>query len=149
MNCLQTLIQTDSVEGFWNSPEISLTLGLPHAVNMVSVFLFSPYCQQVSSVAAFPLALQPILNEVKRTGRRVTSIKRVGLSGGTPPKSIFEDIRCCLNCECAVHAYGLTETLGPIAVTLPGQDLANCVGFPLPGCRIKVCQVYFQTQDSQ
>ncbi|KAJ1723599.1 medium-chain fatty acid-CoA ligase faa2, partial [Coemansia biformis] len=63
------------------------------------------------------------------------------VSGSAPisPETL-EFLRCCFSC-CVVEGYGLTETIGPTAVTLIDDIEPGNVGAPIPSALMKLRSV--------
>ncbi|KAG0434868.1 hypothetical protein HPB47_018819 [Ixodes persulcatus] len=85
--------------------------------------------------------MQSLINEVRRTGARIPSVRKVVLGGSLLTRSLGSDICDVFRCETLVNIYGLSELNGLAAATPVGQVTFEHCGFPAAGSKIKITDV--------
>ncbi|XP_065292251.1 uncharacterized protein [Dermacentor albipictus] len=92
----------------------------------------------------FPCQLQDIVREMRRTGRGMSSMRRIAVGGSVVSPSTVKAARKSFSgLNLLLNVYGLTESCGIITCqpkTGEPQTTAD-VGVPLPGVQIKVVDV--------
>ncbi|XP_002409271.4 4-coumarate--CoA ligase 1 [Ixodes scapularis] len=96
---------------------------------------------KVSLIISFPVKMQSLINEIRRTGARIPRVKKVALGGSLLTRSLGSDVCDVFRCESLVNIYGLSELTGYAAATPVGQVTFEHCGFPAAGSKIKITDI--------
>jgi acyl-CoA synthetase (AMP-forming)/AMP-acid ligase II len=96
--------------------------GIPYAAPLVGCKLVFPGArldgagvfemlekEEVTQTAGVPTVWLMLLNYLRETGQKLSTVKRVVIGGSAAPRSMIEEFQDRLGCE-VVHAWGMTET---------------------------------------
>ncbi|KAH6935537.1 hypothetical protein HPB50_006754 [Hyalomma asiaticum] len=96
---------------------------------------------QVTAMHLFPTRLQALVREMRRTGRRLPSMKRIGITGSVLTASAADAARQAFDgLECLLNVYAMTESCSIITSQpkAPGTCTGGDVGVPNVTAKLKV-----------
>nr|XP_054926415.1 uncharacterized protein LOC126531871 [Dermacentor andersoni] len=112
--------------------------------NLEDLLLHNRIILRSTAALFFPCQLQDIVREMRRTGRGMSSMRRIAVGGSVVSPSTAEAAwKSFSGLNLLLNVYGLTESCGIITCqpkTGEPQTTAD-VGVPLPGVQIKVVDV--------
>lgn len=94
---------------------------------------------KVTAVFFFPTRLQAVLKDMQRTGKRLSSLRKIGVGGSMVTDALAQaTFKAFPNLVTFCNLYGLTESCGCLcSPPSPGISYNN-IGFPASGVQIKV-----------
>ncbi len=120
---------------------------LSRAATMYPVPVFDPRsaadlmtAERITVLAGPPTIFLDLL----ATGRSFPALRLAGTGGTAIPAELIARMRADLGADRVFTAYGLTESVGVVAVCPPGTDIertAHTVGKALPGSEIRILDV--------
>ncbi|XP_075742673.1 uncharacterized protein LOC119169860 [Rhipicephalus microplus] len=96
---------------------------------------------KVTGIPLFPSRLQALVHEMRRSGRRLPSMKRIAVSGGLLSASAADDAWEAFDgLECLISVYGMTESCSIITAQpkTSGARSGADSGFPNTTAMLKV-----------
>ncbi|OXR47201.1 3-[(3aS,4S,7aS)-7a-methyl-1,5-dioxo-octahydro-1H-inden-4-yl]propanoyl:CoA ligase [Nocardia cerradoensis] len=117
---------------------------LLRAATMVLVAVFDPraVADLMTSERITVLAGPPtVFTDLLAVGRSYPELRLAGTGGTAIPADLIARMRAGLGADQVFTAYGLTESVGVVAVCPPGTDIertAHTVGKALPGSEIRI-----------
>jgi acyl-CoA synthetase (AMP-forming)/AMP-acid ligase II len=113
---------------------------LPHAVFDAAALLTRVAQQRVSVLPGPPTLFISILNDPRRAGADLSSLRATITGAATVAPSLIERIRAELGFKVVLTGYGLTESCGVVSLCGPGDDaetVALTCGKPLPDTEVR------------
>nr|XP_037280858.1 4-coumarate--CoA ligase 1-like [Rhipicephalus microplus] len=107
-------------------------------------FMDSIHKYKVTSTFLFPTQLQAVVREMRRSGRRLPTVRRIGTGGSVVPASVAEAAYETFGAlEQLLNLYGMTESCGVVTVLPKSAECRNStdVGIPATGVTLKVVDV--------
>lgn len=94
---------------------------------------------KVTAVFFFPTRLQAVLKDMQRTGKRLSSLRKIGVGGSMVTDALAQaTFKAFPNLVTFCNLYGLTESCGCLcSPPSPGISYNN-IGFPASGVQIKI-----------
>lgn len=98
----------------------------------------------ITATVAVPTIYQELIERVKKTKQKITTLKRGVIAGAYIPSELIENIYNIINMNGICPAYGMTEFSAPVAMCSYTDSLQNkkiSVGTVLDGTDIKIIDI--------
>uniref|UniRef100_A0A4D5RSU4 Putative acyl-coa synthetase n=1 Tax=Ixodes scapularis TaxID=6945 RepID=A0A4D5RSU4_IXOSC len=96
----------------------------------------------VTTIASFPGRLQYVVNEMKRSGVRLDSIRKINVGGSVVSEALANGIRSVFeNLRCLRNLYAMSESCGIVCSPAPNEINVGHLGYPAPMVELKFLDI--------
>jgi HIP---CoA ligase len=124
----------------WMAGLLAGAMVLPHAVFDAAAVMQRVARERVSVLPGPPTLFISILNDTRRTGSDLSSLRATITGAAAIAPALIERIRAELGFKVVLTGYGLTESCGVVSLCSAGDDaetVALTSGKPLPGTEVR------------
>ncbi|XP_037280862.2 uncharacterized protein LOC119174144 [Rhipicephalus microplus] len=107
-------------------------------------FMDTSHEYKVTTAFLFPTQLQAVVREMRRSGRRLPTLRRIATGGSVVPASVAEAAyEAFSGLEQLYNLYGMTESCGSVTAHPKSAECRNStsVGIPATGVTVKIVDV--------